>query len=992
MNQEKEMTCRLKRKVVWFTVCVLLSTLSVWANGLTIQPTDPDGQITSGEDYTYLDGVLTLTTLTPVTISSGGVRTSDIIVVSDTRGTMIVTLDNVDISTSGCVFSITSGTAVSLNLAGNNTLISGGYNAGIHVPDGAELMIVGNGNLSATGGNDSNRGGAAIGGNHSNQNFGKITLSGKGTLDLTAGGRSAGIGGGGAINGKQQLTGTITINSGIINAKGHNWAAGIGCGADSYSDGMAIIINGGIITATVGDNGTGIGGGNYTYTGSIAINGGTVRATGKKRDGIGGKDDNKPVGSLTFGGNAFVISNGITDKSSEEAWKGIIYKDIYSGYVCGNDFTLTTDAENPSTAYLFVSNDQSLTIDKDIVLINEGNIVLQGTLNVNGTLKLTKMLLNYGEVTRGTGGKILIGKEEANGVLVSFHKNAGTDSVTNMPYALILEEGTVVEKLPRDPGLTDFSFGGWAVSSSSKTPFDWSTAIDADKLLYAIWKYNNPQVTLSNTVMTYGSVTDPTAVATGYGGAKLNGTITFEYFTDQACTIKTNGSNSGAVTNGGLPRNAGNYYVEATYPEDDDNKQATAQAAFTVNKKELLVAPDAGQTIYQDEFPAYKVSGAVGNEQPAFTGHLGVAGGYVTVGNLQFEEDGVSVNYTWKLPDAPVAISVNELTLAEVYDREAQRLADELGDGWRNEPVILQPSEAFKIRDIHSGEAWASSVTIGQDYQSDFQYRLIRDGKQVSFTYTLPVQLDMTKPDVKVSVSYQTVTIRLSDELSGLLSCRYEWNGGDPTDLTLKEGAREHTFLIRDLTGRYPLKLTVQDRAGNSTVYEKEIVLSDVPVILHTVTLPGIEGVITDPVPGDHEVVSDSSFAFSLMLQDEYDQSEPVVTVDYRILLPRESDGKYVINAVRKDMLIEIDGVVRNLPTANDKLENNPNRIYVSGNTVYIETPVVVKAQIVSAEGRILCQVQLSPGMNDITGLNTGVYFIRLQDYRAVKVLVGKGY
>ena len=181
-----------------------------------------------------------------------------------------------------------SGATLYLSLAGTNVLTdgrntSGGSstsdgetNAGLHVPEGATLIIDGEGALDVNGGNTS----AGIGGGKSVA-CGNITING-GTVTATGGSNGAGIGGGCYAAG-----GNITINGGTVTATGGRKGAGIG-GGDSGADGGNITINGGTVSAKGGSLSAGIGGGCYGAGGTITVNGGTVTATGDGGAGIGG--------------------------------------------------------------------------------------------------------------------------------------------------------------------------------------------------------------------------------------------------------------------------------------------------------------------------------------------------------------------------------------------------------------------------------------------------------------------------------------------------------------------------------------------------------------------------------------------------------------------------------------------------------------------------------------------------------------------------------
>ncbi|MCL2308547.1 MAG: hypothetical protein FWC38_10095, partial [Proteobacteria bacterium] len=127
-----------------------------------------------------------------------------------------------------------------------------------------------------------------------------ITISGSGTLNAFG------------AEGHPGIYRGVTINSGVVNATGGLWGAGIG-GADGV-DGGGTIINGGTVTARGGGGAAGIGGGaggtgGHTFVGlgytgyPIVIAGGTVTA-------IGGGVGNGAMGRKYHGGAG--IGGGVT--------------------------------------------------------------------------------------------------------------------------------------------------------------------------------------------------------------------------------------------------------------------------------------------------------------------------------------------------------------------------------------------------------------------------------------------------------------------------------------------------------------------------------------------------------------------------------------------------------------------------------------------------------------------------------------------------------
>ena len=272
-----------KKLAVLLILAMLFSLLPAGAfaaeEGNTVKELDiTQGDITiTANGYTVGDATTETEFTGSYKITGNSTSTGNSIVV--TGGVQNITLENVSISSSGCAFALQNGANVTLNLVEDNTLQSGGMNAGIHVPAGTALTIAGEGNLTARGGTSRNNGGAGIGGDGNTGNFGDITLQGYGIITANGGTRGAGIGGGGHCV-QETRTGNITINSGTINAKGGQYGAGIGGDSDNTTSNVKVTITGGTVTATGDYGGAGIGGGFGSAGGTILISGGKITATG----------------------------------------------------------------------------------------------------------------------------------------------------------------------------------------------------------------------------------------------------------------------------------------------------------------------------------------------------------------------------------------------------------------------------------------------------------------------------------------------------------------------------------------------------------------------------------------------------------------------------------------------------------------------------------------------------------------------------------------
>lgn len=231
---------------------------------------------------------------------------------STSNGRIVVTGDNVTLNLinssillndcNGSPIEIAANKSATIIITGENKLTADAGGPGILVNQGATLTIkevdndsVAN-RLTVTGAQQENH-------------------TGGGDITASPGGGFAGIGG---PNSSSQLTytGTIKIESGIVNAYGFGYGAGIGGG--DYSSGGSIQISGGKVTA---------------------INGGTKpdgwgSSMHKQASGIGGSQG-MDSGSITISGNAEVKA--------------------YGGYACAgigggkNNITITDNAK--VTAY-----------------------------------------------------------------------------------------------------------------------------------------------------------------------------------------------------------------------------------------------------------------------------------------------------------------------------------------------------------------------------------------------------------------------------------------------------------------------------------------------------------------------------------------------------------------------------------------------------------------------------------------------------------------
>ncbi len=158
------------------------------------------------------------------------------------------------------------------------------------------------------------------------------------------------------------------------------------------------------------------------------------------------------------------------------------------------------------------------------------------------------------------------------------------------------------------------------------------------------------------------------------------------------------------------------------------------------------------------------------------------------------------------------------------------------------------------------------------------------------------------------------------------------------------------------------------------------------PTVYYTVSLPSVEGTVTDPSAGSYEVESWSTFCFYLMPEPDYSESEPVVTTSRgETIMPRTSDGAYLVKYVRTDVEIFIDGIVKNLPP----VANEPIRAVAPEPEIWNEDACLCirlpegmptsPVRIFTPEGRLLHAFRSTPGLNR-RQLPTGIYILQVGD------------
>ena len=159
--------------------------------------------------------------------------------------------------------------------------------------------------------------------------------------------------------------------------------------------------------------------------------------------------------------------------------------------------------------------------------------------------------------------------------------------------------------------------------------------------------------------------------------------------------------------------------------------------------------------------------------------------------------------------------------------------------------------------------------------------------------------------------------------------------------------------------------------------------------IYYSVFLPEVEGAVTDPSSGEFQVEAWDNFRFYLTLDEEYNQSNPVVTTDRgETITPRSSDGAYIIKYISSDVNIYIEGIEKKLaPVANETIENIHSRVWAVAGTLHVLPAFDGKLFVYSAAGTLKVFRDVHVGEELTFRLPEGVYVVRLGN-KGVKVVL----
>ena len=361
----------------------------------------------------------------------------------------------------------------------------------------------------------------------------------------------------------------------------------------------------------------------------------------------------------------------------------------------------------------------------------------------------------------------------------------------------------------------------------------------------------DPTVTMDD--WTYGQKANTPSITVKSGESDITALydasgFTCTYYTDAGCTDITTAAD-GAATNGGVPKNAGTYYVKAVVPENGNYAGAEAEASFTIaplpvnltwSKTDLIytgseqsVLATVANALEGDSFAiAYEGNTQteasdsytatvtdLGNDNYTLTGATGVSQNW-SISYLQSsaaaQVSGTKGNNDWYIslvklvPDSGYQISTDKTDWKDL-------LGDYTDQGEQSAGYYLKETATGAVTDkktvtfkIDTGMP-SGSIRIEEN---TFDSSL----KNITYGYWFKdnVSVDITGTDSVsgiASVEYQAVSAEESYDSNGT------WNAANKLSLTE--------------SGKYVIYARITDMAGNQTIINSDgvVVFKDSVVV-----------------------------------------------------------------------------------------------------------------------------------------------------------------
>ena len=469
----------------------------------------------------------------------------------------------------------------------------------------------------------------------------------------------------------------------------------------------------------------------------------------------------------------------------------------------------------------------------------------------------------------------------------------------------------------------------------------------------------DPAVTMDG--WTYGQKANTPSITVKSGESNITdsydaSSYTCTYYTDAGCTDMTTAAN-GAATNGGVPKNAGTYYVKAVVPENGNYAGAEAETSFTIAPRPADLTWSKTDLIYtgsEQSVSATVVNALEGDSFAiAYEGNTQTeAGGSYTatvtdLGNANYTLTGATgVSQNW-------SISYLQTSAA------AQVSGTKGNNDWYISPVKLVPDSGYQISTDKTD--WKDSLgdyTVQGEQSAGYYLKETATGA-VTDKKTVTFKIDTGMPSGSIRIGENTfdsslkditygywfrdnvsVDITGADSASGIASVEYQAVSAeesyDANGTWLPWNAEEKLSLTEG--GRYVVYARVTDNAGNQTIVnsdgvvvfkDSEVVDSsidytrttkasvDAKVKLNGNTVASVRNGETTLTEGKDYTVSADKITFSGEYLDTLEAGTYKLTVAYHLQGVTEykggdkpADSQIAVNVSRQTANVKITGTL----------------------------------------------------------------------------------
>lgn len=469
----------------------------------------------------------------------------------------------------------------------------------------------------------------------------------------------------------------------------------------------------------------------------------------------------------------------------------------------------------------------------------------------------------------------------------------------------------------------------------------------------------DPTVTMDN--WTYGQKANTPSITVKSGESDITDSydasgFTCTYYTDGSCTDMTTAAD-GAATNGGVPKNAGTYYVKAVVPENGNYAGAEAETSFKIAPLPADLTWSKTDLIYTGS--EQSVSATVANALEGDSFAIAYEGNTQTKAGNSYTATVTDLgNDNYTLTGA-TGVSQN-WSISYLQTSAAAQVSGTKGNNdWYISPVKLVPDSGYQISTDKTD--WKDSLGdyTDQGEQSAGYYLKETATGAVTDKKTVTFKIDTGMPSGSIRIGENTfdsslkditygywfrdnvsVDITGADSASGIASVEYQAVSAeesyDANGTWLPWNAEEKLSLTE--SGRYVVYARVTDNAGNQTiinsdgvvVFKDSVVVDssidytrttkasvDAKVKLNGNTVASVRNGETTLTEGEDYTVSADKITFSGEYLDTLEAGTYKLTVAYHLQGVTEykggdkpADSQIAVNVSRQTANVKITGTL----------------------------------------------------------------------------------